>query len=457
MPIVKTAQLFEYSSMDVAELNLTRSERKTLQKFNDSIRKKTGNDAITISFEKLVTNSFVGIVQIGKTRLEILPKLFDPLKQIAEPRNEQASMRDSRRNLFSMLSFSGLIPLYKSEMSAYDQEKDFFEYLVSLFLKDLEKALIAQLNREYIVVEDELHVVRGKINLNNEILKLPIKKHVFCCIYDEFSPDNVLNQILKTSLKKIREISKYDENRKRADSLSTMMDEVSEKIITPHDFSRVQLTRLNENYRGILEFCSLILFGNTYSPEIGEKKFYAILFDMNFVYERYVTKLLRNTFPETYQFHYQELIRLASDAKETALTERRKRELYPDIIVKTVDQSISKNVGIIDTKYKLSLARDRGISNADIYQMIAYCISSDTDLAILLYPQLPNQENPRELDYWVNLDKLVSTDHKIESEGNERIVHLAARCIHIFSDDGKKILRHLHETDKIVVQNLLMS
>ncbi len=447
--------MYEYASLDITESNLTRSERKTLQKFNEIIRKKDGNDAITISFEKIVTYSYVGIIQIGKTRIEILPKLFDPERKTSAIPDEIATIRISRKNLFSMLSFSGLIPLYKSEMSSYNQEKDFFEFLVSLFLKDLEKALIAQLNREYIVVEDNLPVVRGKINLNNEIKKLPIKKHVFSCIYDEFSPDNSLDQILKASLKKIREICKYEENRKRADSLYNMMDEVSEKIITPHDFSRIHITRLNENYSAILEFCSLILFGNMYSPEAGERKFYAILFDMNLVYERYITKLLRNTFPDTYQFHYQELLRLASDTKETAQIERKKRELYPDIIVKLVDQSVTKNVGIIDTKYKLSLARDRGISNADIYQMIAYCIASDTDLAILLYPRLPDQETPRELDYWVNLDKQLTIEVSQNHAVRGRILHLAAKCVHVFSDDGKKILHHLHDDDKIAIQNLL--
>jgi 5-methylcytosine-specific restriction enzyme subunit McrC len=160
-------------------------------------------------------------------------------------------------------------------MSIYDQQKDFFEFLVSLFLDDLEKALIAQLHREYISYDDEIPFLRGKINLTKEIVKPPTKKHHFFCVYDEFSADNQFNRIIKASLKRIKELCKYEDNRKRADKLYVMMDEVNDSIITLQSFSKIGITRLNENYREIIQFCKLILFGETVSSDSGTENFYA--------------------------------------------------------------------------------------------------------------------------------------------------------------------------------------
>lgn len=456
---MKSIELFEWDRGTTDCSFLSKSEKKTLIKFNETIRKRDGNDAITINHnEKLVTYSYVGIVQIGKKRIEILPKLFNDSKSSQLNASNPEIIRNARKNLFSILSFCGLIPVYKSEMSIYDQQKDFFEFLVSLFLDDLEKALIAQLHREYISYDDEIPFLRGKINLTKEIVKPPTKKHHFFCVYDEFSADNQFNRIIKASLKRIKELCKYEDNRKRADRLYVMMDEVNDSIITPQSFSKISITRLNENYREIIQFCKLILFGETISSDSGIENFYALIFDMNLVFERYVTKLLRNSFPEKYQFHYQEQLLLASDQKGKADSKRNKRDLYPDILVKIDIEGKTQNHAIIDTKYKLALARDRSVAISDLYQMMAYCVGGETDKAILIYPSLPQQEILNEKDYWIFLDKLsLETDDSTKKgDGGRRVVHISARSIQILSRDGNKILHRLLDDDRNSIEQLLV-
>ena len=456
---MKSIELFEWDRGTTDCSFLSKSEKKTLIKFNETIRKRDGNDAITINYnEKLVTYSYVGIVQFGKKRIEILPKLFNDSKSSQLNTSNPEIKRNARKNLFSILSFCGLIPVYKSEMSIYDQQKDFFEFLVSLFLDDLEKALIAQLHREYISYDDEIPFLRGKTNLTKEIVKPPTKKHHFFCVYDEFSADNQFNRIIKASLKRIKELCKYEDNRKRADRLYVMMDEVNDSIITPQSFSKISITRLNENYREIIQFCKLILFGETISSDSGIENFYALIFDMNLVFERYVTKLLRNSFPEKYQFHYQEQLLLASDQNGKADSKRNKRDLYPDILVKIDIKGKTQNHAIIDTKYKLALARDRSVAISDLYQMMAYCVAGETDKAILIYPSLPQQEILNEKDYWIFLDKLsLETDDSTKKgDGGRRVVHISARSIQILSREGNKILHRLLDDDRNTIEQLLV-
>ena len=201
---MKTIQVFEFDTIPPDAIRLTPSDERMLQRFNNLTRNENGNDAITITYGKITTYSYVGIIQIGRTRIEILPKLCDPDRSCSLQEHDPTIIRNTRKNLFSMLSFSGLVPVYKGEISTYDETKDFFEFWISLFLKDLEKALIAQLNREYVSREDELSFIRGKIDFNKEFRKLPSERNRFSCIYDDFSPDNILNQIIKAALKKIR-------------------------------------------------------------------------------------------------------------------------------------------------------------------------------------------------------------------------------------------------------------
>ena len=215
---------------------------------------------------------------------------------------------------------------------------------------------------------------------------------------------------------------------------------------------------MNENYREIIQFCKLILFGETISSDSGAENFYALIFDMNLVFERYIAKLLRNSFPEKYQFHYQEPLRLASDQKGKTDLKRNKKELRPDILVKIDNQEKFQNHAIIDTKYKLALARDKSVAISDLYQMMAYCVASETDKAILIYPSLPQQEILNEKDFWIFLDKLtVETDNTSKKgDGGGRVVHISARSIQILSKHGNKILHHLLEDDRITIEQLLI-
>lgn len=448
---MRIIELFEWDRGSTDASVLSRIEKRLLIRFNESIKKQNGSDAITINYqEKFVTYSYVGIIQIGKKRIEILPKLVSESNYNNRNSADQAIIRTARRNLLSILSYCSVIPLHKSAQSQYDHQKDFFEFIISIFLDDLEKALIAQLHHEYIPHDDGIPYLRGRVNLVKEMVKSPTKKHLFFCVFDEFTADNLFNRIIKASLKRIRELSKYENNRKRADTLCMMMDEVSDSIITHQSFSQVKITRLNENYKGIIQFCKLILLGETLCSELGMENFYALIFDMNLVFERYITRLLRNTFPEEYQFHYQEQLFLASDVNAKNEGRRNRRELYPDILVKDNKERNQQNIAVIDTKYKLSLARDRSISNSDIYQMIAYCIASDSNKAILIYPSLPQQEVVIEKDYWIFLDNKNPSliEPKIIQNLSKRTLHISAISVQILSREKTRILHKLTDEDK---------
>ena len=156
---MQTLELFEWEK-GTKNSPFSESELRSLKRFNDSIFRIEKTNALTVTYGKIFTYSFVGIIQIGKTRIEILPKLYDPEKDTSinslSVAEKEKLYRTARKNLFSLLSISGLIPYYKSRISQYGKEKDFYEFLISLFLTDLETIMGSSFHHEYVNRKDEI-------------------------------------------------------------------------------------------------------------------------------------------------------------------------------------------------------------------------------------------------------------------------------------------------------------
>jgi 5-methylcytosine-specific restriction enzyme subunit McrC len=352
--------------------------------------------------------------------------------------------RTARKNLFRLLSVTGIIPVYKSGLSRYGQEQDFFEFLIALFLFDLESIVGSHLHHEYIHQSEDLDKMRGKLDFQKQAVKLPSQLHMFSCNFDEFSIDNPLNRIIKATLKRIQDVCRNEDNKKRAFNFYSLMHEIQDDVITPSFVSKLHFNRLNEKFENIIEFCSMILFGSTFTAEEGQNHYYALIFDMNLIFEKFVAKLLRNSLPE-FTFKCQYPLHLASEHQPIFNYDRTKKRIIPDIIV----QKNGKPIAIIDTKYKPDLSRGF-ISSADMYQMLAYCVANESDQAILLYPKLPGQDILKERDHLVVLDKLIQ-ERKLD-----RSVLISARSVQLFDDNGK-ILKKLTQYDEKAITDLLTS
>ncbi len=220
------------------------------------------------------------------------------------------------------------------------------------------------------------------------------------------------------------------------------MGEIQEVVISPSSVSELHFTRLNEKYESIVEFCHMILFGSTYSADEGAQHYYALVFDMNLVFERFVVKLLRTSLPE-YVFNCQNEINLASDPLGLNEFRRNIKKIIPDIIVKRDKESLA----IIDTKYKPDFSKGY-ISSADTFQMMAYCVANESDTAILLYPKIPGYDEQPGREHWIPLDKL-QKDRK-----SDRTVRICAKTIQMFNSQGG-ILKKMDPKDSEDLTGLL--
>ncbi len=85
----------------------------------------------------------------------------------------------------------------KVSKEKFDNIHDIFADIIA---QGVSNQLKQGLYREYVPMQEDLPVMRGKLNINDTIRLKVQNKHKLACEYDEFSEDNIYNQILKMTM-----------------------------------------------------------------------------------------------------------------------------------------------------------------------------------------------------------------------------------------------------------------
>lgn len=252
-----------------------------------------------------------------------------------------------------------------------------FEKIHDLFAEILSKGISRQIKqglyREYVPMQEDLSVIRGRININ-ETMNLQIqRKQKLTCEYDEFSEDNIYNQILKVTIYRlIRAKGVAKERQQKLRKLIVFFDNV--KLIQPNHiaWNRLIYQRNNRNYELLLNICYLVLNGMLQTTEDGKYKLLSFSDEqMNMLFQRFV-----------YEYYAQEHKELIVSAPKMRWTDESEEDnplirflpvMETDIVLK--DKSDTKTL-IIDTKYyKTIMTNNREkekLRSAHLYQIFAY-------------------------------------------------------------------------------------
>lgn len=105
------------------------------------------------------------------------------------------------KNIYYMLTYA-FQTLRRSDFDTVAAEK--FENIHDLFAAILGKGVAYQLKqglyKEYILQTEERTALRGKLKLQETMKNLIRQRQKLFCEYDELSENNLLNQILKTTM-----------------------------------------------------------------------------------------------------------------------------------------------------------------------------------------------------------------------------------------------------------------
>lgn len=119
------------------------------------------------------------------------------------------------KNIYYMLSYA----FTTLNQGGYeDVATEEFENMHNLFAAILAKGISRQLKqglyREYLNRKEDVAVVRGKIDMPGTIQNRLARKRVLTCEYDELSENNLLNQILKTTVMLLLRHTRVDQEYK---------------------------------------------------------------------------------------------------------------------------------------------------------------------------------------------------------------------------------------------------
>ena len=308
--------------------------------------------------------NYVGILQTksGLT-IEILPKIAD-----------KTDTDKSKAVFIKMLRALKNFPFKSSNLASLKtQNLPLLEIFISMFLCELEALVKKGIKSDYVTLEDNLNFLKGKLNINEQIKRNSVHKERFYVGYSEFLSDIKINRIIKTTLKFLYKKSNFSKNQQKIRELLFIFDEVSECEDYKNFFAKLVINRQVKHYEQTLLWCKIFLLGNSFTPHKGDDLAFALLFDMNALFESYVGDFIKKSFAGTILQH----------SEKHLIEEPKSFKLRPDIF--------SKDKFIADTKWKIISSKD-DISQADLYQLYAYGKKYECGRLYLIYPRIDGVE-----------------------------------------------------------------
>lgn len=206
------------------------------------------------------------------------------------------------KNIYYMLSYA-FTELKQGgyEDIAAEEFENVHNLLAAILMKGIGKQLKQGLYREYLNHKNDVITVRGKIDIPGTISHQMTRKRMLTCEYDELSENNLLNQILKTTilllLRHSRVDQKYKDNLKKEMMFFSNVDVLEPKLIR---WSAIRFQRNNSTYRMLIGLCQLILEGMLLTTDSGERRL-ASFFDeqrMNRLYEKFIFEYYTKECPQ---------------------------------------------------------------------------------------------------------------------------------------------------------------
>ncbi|WP_459828519.1 McrC family protein [Campylobacter concisus] len=335
----------------------------------------------------LQAQNYVGIIQTKSgDSLEILPKIHDN-----DNSNNKEAVENSKRILLRMLKTLKNHPFKNINIANLKSlNLPLFEIFISMFLDEVSKLIKIGIKSDYIELEDNLKFLKGKLKISEQIRKNIVHKERFYVCYQEFSIDRAENRLIKSTLEFLYRRSKSSKNQRLIREYLFIFDEISSSSDINADFSRLKLNRQTKHYEQALLWSKIFLQNKSFGPYRGNDVAFALLFDMNTLFESYVGNFIKKKLPNAILQH-----------RGKYLIEEPKRDFWlkPDIFL--------KDKFIADAKWKIVKSRD-DISQADLYQLYAYGKKYECGRLYLVYPRISGvDQNAMKFKYennmWLNV------------------------------------------------------
>lgn len=345
--------------------------------------------------------NYVGVIVTPcGCQIEILPKITSH-----DDVEDKDYLRRVRKKLFTMLNAVQRLK-FKSFNNASLEifAQPLPDVLIRIFLEEVALLIKKGIRNDYVSVRDETSFLKGRLQVAAQIRQPVGRQHLFQVEYDEFLPDRAENRLIHSSLKKVAKWSESVENKRLANELLFVFDDIPASRNTELDFNRwLDRDRSMVHYKGLKKWCELIINEESPFSLAGNQHGQSFLFPMNDLFEEYVARCLEKKLAHGFGMTEQKPQKSLA-YRETNQGKKGLFTMKPDIVI---HKGVAENsISILDTKWKRidqektyengSEDHKRGVSQADMYQLYAYgqkYLNGSGDM-FLIYPESENFDEP---------------------------------------------------------------
>lgn len=361
-------QVFEQQTLKIGQHpHFTEQVWETLIRFNDKHEQRY----FTIIHRGVRFRHYVGVVQVGRFTIEILPKA-DANNDL----NDVANKNHWQSVLISMLKTCRLLKIESLSNARLRLQQHFIlDLYFELFIDEIEQLLHEGLIKQYRNTTENQTTMRGRMDFSKQIQHNTVHKTRFFVHHSTYDFDHVFNQILSKTINVLMRMVTNPLLLDKLQRLQLHFPKVQQIDISDWHFQHLKYDRKSQRYQTALDISRLILMN--YSPDIrgGQNDVLAMLFDMNVLFEAFIFRQLK-------QLEYTKNIQVIGQPNRKFWTHNQKsRNLRPDILIQKEGENI-----ILDTKWKV--LKRPSPSDEDLRQMFAYANIFKANKTLLIYPKV---------------------------------------------------------------------
>jgi 5-methylcytosine-specific restriction enzyme subunit McrC len=314
----------------------------------------------------------VGCIQVGHTRINILPK------------TDALDIERDKDFLLNLLRAAGFLSQSytrpgMTRASVYDP----IEAILSEMASNMSAAMREGIPRRYEERREDSSTVRGRIDFSKLAVRLPGGTGGLPVRHSPLSIENGLASGIKWIAKELFRLTSSSANRAAFGTILSQLSSVKSQRLSIAKLDTLTLSPNESHWAKSIALARLLLRGYVPDPtSAGKNDGFSLLFPMQYLFERALRSILNNALAadDVRVSHRAEALFLlqAGDANEGVV------RLKPDYVFRRNSELIA----IADAKWKRvsELGRAHGIKREDLYQINAYLTRYKTSTSIVFVP-----------------------------------------------------------------------
>ena len=329
-------------------------------------------------------SNYVGVLSVGNVQINILPKADRDDLNYSEKYEMDAKQENIwQKNLVKMLEKALRLKINWTESAVQHLSKNpILDIYLYKFIDEVEILVNRGLTKQYNQTEENSKALSGKLMVQKQLTKNVCHLEKFYVRHTSYDYRNIYNQILYLALQKIVNITSNSLLCNKSRELLSYFPKFDAIEITDDTFREIQYSRKSEDYREAINLAKMILLNFSVGNNQGEEEqVFALMFDMNALWEEYVFECLRAQMKKD-GYH---LTRQQSKPFWELDLSHQRRTIRPDIVCESNESKT--NTFVFDTKWKIP---GNTPSDSDLKQMyVDHSLFKDVPHTLLIYPETP--------------------------------------------------------------------